>query len=57
MYFCIQYKYLSFKNKYTQVSKDVRKLRDFEQTLLTNYTHYLSILEETIRGNDYLIIM
>ena len=39
----------------TQLSKDVKKLREFEQTLLTNYTQYLSILEETIQGNYYIV--
>ncbi|XP_065920082.1 nucleolar complex protein 3 homolog isoform X2 [Dysidea avara] len=39
---------LSEEDKKVKVSKEVRKLRDFEQTLLTNYTHYLTILEETI---------
>lgn len=33
-----------------QVSKDVRKIRDFEQQLVSNYGHYLALLEDTLRG-------
>ena len=34
----------------TKVSKDVKKVRQFEEGLLRNYQRYLEILEQTIKG-------
>lgn len=36
-----------------KVSKDVKKLRQFEESLLRNYRQYLEILEQTIKGEIY----
>lgn len=33
-----------------KVSKDVKRVRQFEQELLRNYKHYLELLEQTIKG-------
>ncbi len=33
-----------------QVSKDVRKLRVFEQTLLSSYQQFLTLLDRTAKG-------
>lgn len=32
------------------MSKDVRRLRQFEETLLLDYQHFLSQCDETIKG-------
>ena len=34
-----------------QLSKEVKKLRDFEEGLLKYYQEYLQILETTVEGN------
>ena len=34
-----------------QISKDVRKVRDYEQQLVSNYRHYLTLLDDTLRGS------
>ena len=39
-----------FPCSFTQVSKDVRKLRHFEQTLVVEYRLFLSLCDETIKG-------
>ncbi|KAF9929356.1 hypothetical protein FBU30_001622 [Linnemannia zychae] len=39
---------LTEKEKSVTVSKDVAKLRDYEQTLLLNYQHYLQSLEKIL---------
>ncbi len=36
-----------------KVSKDVKKIRQFEEGLLRNYQRYLEILEQTIKGELY----
>ena len=35
-----------------KVSKDVRKLRVFEETLLSAYQQYLTLLDDCIRGEQ-----
>lgn len=37
-------------NVFWKVSKDVRKLRVFEETLLSGYQQYLALLDEYITG-------
>ena len=34
-----------------QVSKDIRRLRQFEQTLLMDYQLFLELLDETVKSN------
>ncbi|XP_048589735.1 nucleolar complex protein 3 homolog isoform X2 [Nematostella vectensis] len=41
---------LSEKEKEVKVSKEVRKLRDFEEGVLTSYQRYLQILEASAQG-------
>ena len=36
-----------------KVTKDVRRLRNFEQTLLQNYQLFLTLLDETVRSKLY----
>lgn len=46
-----QYLYTSIKNSFfAKVSKDVKKIRQFEEGLLRNYQRYLEILEQTVKG-------
>ena len=37
-----------------QLSKEVKKLRGYEEGLLKNYQKYLQILEETVQGRIIL---
>ena len=39
-----------------QLSKEVKKLRDFEEGLLKHYQEYLQILETTVEGT-YLLFL
>ena len=41
---------LTDEEKQAKVTKEVGKLRDFEESLLSNYRHYLQNLEEIING-------
>lgn len=43
---------LSEKETSTRVSKDVRKIREFEEALIANYHAYLNVLEELL--NDFV---
>ena len=36
-----------------QVSKDVRRLQQFEEALLSGYQQFLTLLDETVRGRKH----
>ncbi|KAJ3285481.1 Nucleolar complex protein 3 [Borealophlyctis nickersoniae] len=43
---------LTDEEKAVKLSKDVKKLREYEQALLANYQNYLQVLENTIRSTS-----
>ncbi|CAG8752975.1 15297_t:CDS:2, partial [Cetraspora pellucida] len=48
---------LTDKEKTTKVSEEVKKLRHFEQNLVSNYQAYLKSLETELKGVNYLLAL
>lgn len=53
--FSYRIRQLTEKEEATQVSKDVKKVRTFEQSLLSNYQAYLTDLERLSKRMYYLV--